>query len=235
MTEHPHGTIAVLELQPSLTHSFEDIVEEVDLAFRPPGLTRQALIRDGEDIAIIERGPVRLVLGWIAQPARNMAPHLVLAIGRTEDPSAVILDDELFRLIKAQLLMHAESYLPVSTVLHREADRPVGTDLIDSIADLLRHTGFAHARPHDTTGGPTPHKADPAYRIYPRQDDISQTGPDAADDGNKGSLPQALTVYTVGATILMVSPPVGAFVLVYASLRAFVDAPSDRSAHLGSA
>ena len=36
MTEQLHGTVAVLELKPFVTHSFEDIVEEFDLAFRPP-------------------------------------------------------------------------------------------------------------------------------------------------------------------------------------------------------
>ena len=247
MTEQPHGTVAVLELKSFVSHSFEDIVEEIDLAFRPPGLTRQALIRDGDDIAIIERGPVRIVLGWLADPTQTRAPHLVLAIGRTEDISAVILDDELFRLIKAQLLMHMESYLPVASILHRRADRPVGAPLVDSIASLLLHSGYPHTQSHanpqdpadnlqdDPTQTTYPHKADPAYKVHPKHTDIFEPDFEAHETGNKGSLPQALTVYTVGATIMMVSPPVGTFVLVYASLRAFVDAPSDSQIHLGQA
>jgi hypothetical protein len=247
MTEQPHGTVAVLELKPFVTHSFDDIVEEFDLAFRPPGLTRRALIRDGDDIAIIERGPVRIVLGWLAHPTRNKAPHLVLAIGRTEDLSAVILDDELFRLIKAHLLMHAESYLPVASILHRQADRPVGAELVDAIAGLLNHTGYPHAQTYATTEDaadeghyrPTsesyPHKADPAYKVHAKHEDIYEGEFHPSEDDSKNALPQALTVYTVGATILMVSPPVGTFVLVYASLRAFVGGPADSQMHLGQA
>ncbi|WP_306151115.1 hypothetical protein [Roseovarius sp. MMSF_3281] len=242
MTEQLHGTVAVLELKPFLSQTFEDIVEEIDLSFRPPGLMRQALIRDGDDIAILERGPVRLVLGWIDQPSPNRAPHLILAIGRTEDSSAVILDEKLFRLIKAQLLMHAESYLPINSILHSKADRPVGTELIDSLCELLHYTGYPHAQtynPSDDTAADhadaqdtqddTPENAQPNSKIHPKSSDILDADYQPLAGLGEDTLPQKLTVYTVGATMMMVSPPVGATFIVYACLRA-ITAPKPQQA-----
>ncbi|HKK87129.1 MAG TPA: hypothetical protein VJ942_16570 [Roseovarius sp.] len=243
MTEQLHGTVAVLELKPFVTHSFEDIVEEFDLAFRPPSLTRQSLTRDGDDVAIIERGQIRIVLGWLESPAHGRPHHLVIGIGTTSDHAGAVLDAESYRLIKAKLLMHAEEYLPISTVLHTEATRPVGADLVDTIADLLHYSAYRYedhyadgADPARRTDGDTSFswnegnntfKVDPTYTVHAKTEDILDAEFVSMETLEQTTLPRKLTVYTVGATMMMVSPPVGATFIIYASLRALTT-PQDR-------
>ncbi len=242
MTEQLHGTVAVLELKPFVTHSFEDIVEEFDLAFRPPSLTRQSLTRDGDDVAIIERGPIRIVLGWLESPVHGRSHHLVIGIGTTSEHAGVVLDAESYRLIKAKLLMHAEEYLPVATVLHKEATRPVGPDLVDTIADLLHYSSYSY-EDHDTDGadhrrtcddtsyfcheGNNTYKVDPGYTVHTKSSDVLDAEFVSMEAVEQATLPRKLTVYTVGATMMMVSPPVGATFIIYASLRALTT-PQDR-------
>lgn len=231
MTEQLHGTVAVLELKPCLSHSFEDIVEEFDLAFRPPSLTRQTLTRDGDDAAIIERGPIRIVLGWLEGQQIGHPHYLVIGIGPTDTDEGIILDAETNRLIKAKLLMHAEEYLPVISVLHKDATGPIETDLIDSISDLLLYSGYTHEEDlvatkepaSDTAQTNSAHKMDPAYTVHAKSKDIIDAEFETLYDPSDSVLPQRLTVYAVGATMLIVSPPVGATFLTYATLKGLME------------
>lgn len=236
MSEQSFGAVTALEFRVSPEQGFEDIVEEFDIAFRPLGLTRRSLIWDGEDIAIIERDSIRIVLGWLAPDHPGARSFLILAIGNAPNHRGATLDLNTCSMLSTLLLNHAKGYLPVSSVLHADATQPVGTELIDMICELLRHDGPYSDAPADDMQNPpnqefdtAPDPADPAmdFAMFGQSQDRAGTADilDAEyvdlDRAQELSLPKRLTIYTLGATMLLYTPPVGATLLVYTTLRDF--------------
>mgnify|MGYP005852614475 CR=1 FL=1 len=242
MTEQNFGTIAALQFCVPPSQGFEDIVEELDISFRPYGLTRRTLTWDSEDIAIIERDSLRVLLGWLPAVCKGMPSFLVFAVGHATNGGNLLVNRETCEFVKEVLIEHLGSYLNFETVFHAEATQPVETDLVDTVTEIL-HRDFAtpatRQPPRDENiRGWT---RDRAYtrdiaqqkgRRKTRLQDLEvldfdiETDVDTPSTRMTGtalpdemSLPKRLTIYTLGATILIYTPPVGAFVLVYSTLR----------------
>lgn len=231
MIEQNYGTIAALEFAQSPKHGFEDIVEEVDISFQPVGLNRRSLIRDSEDIAIIERDNLRVVLGWVA-PADLTAPHyLVLAVGPTDMSGQIHITPETCGFVKDVLVDHLGSYLSFATAFHAEATQIVGADLVDTVTEIL-HRDYDDVPLIEVDWPATAnipfdaalHAGHDLGRAQPC-DGIRESS-QLVQLEQQCSLPKRLTIYTLGATMLLYTPPVGASLLVYSTLRDLMPQPA---------
>lgn len=222
MSSQTFGTIAALEFSTAPDQSFEDIVEEMDISFQPIGLNRRSLIWDTDDTAIIERDTLRVLLSWLPAFSANGSSFLVVAVGETPSGGPLTINREVCDMVKEVLISHLESYLDFGTVFHTEATQPVSTALIDTVTEILRHdytrTPSAHGPNHNARAWPHDPEdvCDTIFRTGSRRDDTRNPDPHVPP---KISLPQRLTIYTLGATMLLYTPPIGASLLVYSTLR----------------
>lgn len=227
MIEQNFGTIAALEFTHPPQHGFEDIVEEVDISFQPVGLTRRSLIRDSEDIASVERDNLRVTLGWLPPEDEDGSYYLIMAVGPTRDSGSIHITMETCGFVKDVLVEHLASYLDFETVFNAEATQTVGAELIDTVTDILRCD--YDARPAKTKSPFAP-LHDPEDETW---SEIGRAQPDGfremsqmAQVEQECSLPKRLTIYTLGATMLIYTPPVGASLLVYSTLRDLMPQPA---------
>jgi len=231
MSEQLFGTIAALEFCVHPRQGFEDIVEDLDISFQPTGLTRRTLIWDGDDVAIIERDALRILLNWLPPEHPDDPAYLLMAIGQSPISPHVHVGIETCHFVKDVLLAHLASYLPVSSVLHKDAHHPISADLIDAVADdiLMQQRDTTTTRPQGFETQSQDHAArsplnDPPSDMQDAPDDVIEA--EFSDLSDDCSLPKRLTIYTLGATMLFYTPPVGATLLIYSTLRDF--APSQR-------
>jgi hypothetical protein len=244
MTDQDFGAVTALEFRVSPKQGFEDIVEEFDISFRPLGTTRRSLIWDGDDVVMIERDAIRIVLGWLPAKDEETSSFLIVAVGQAPNTAGIEVDEHTCAMINLMVQDHAASYLPVWNVLRADVEGPVDPDLVDIVAETLRND--YHPDPSQDQPGvrPSPwgyasHEADPAYALHPRRGAVSQEPQeDEVEDADYRdlaapapiSLPQRLTIYTLGATMLLYTPPVGATLLVYSTLRDLAPAQPTRFA-----
>lgn len=212
MSRQIYGDIAALEYHAPPAMDFPDIVEEFDIASHGLATQVRRLTWDGEDIALIDRESVRIALGWLP-PDRVDRPHyLVIAIGAppqrkgrtTFDPAAytVLLDRALDRL---------RGYLPYDAILRGPASQTAGTALMDRTFDLLASTA--------------PRLSPSDIETARRKRAEARNGAWRADAVEPAALPaipsQALrlTIVTLGLTLFLHAPPIGAALLTYTALR----------------
>ncbi|WP_371224310.1 hypothetical protein [Roseovarius sp. 2305UL8-3] len=230
MTEQVFGTIAALEFCVLPRQGFEDIVEDLDISFQPTGLTRRTLIWDGDDIAIIERDALRILLGWLPPEFPGAPGYLVMAVGKSPNNFGVEVGVETCQFIKELLLAHLASYLTARRVLHKDTDQQVDSELMDDVAEILAKEAAQSwpaqgaANEQDEASGQTASPLDSGSKDKNTAEFIEAEFHDLGNDEDC-SLPKRLTIYTLGATMLLYTPPVGASLLVYATLRDF--APAD--------
>jgi len=238
MAEETFGTIAALEFRVPPTQSFEDIVEELDISFRPFGLTRRSLIWDSDDIAILERDSLRVLMGWLPAALEGGSSFLVFAVGHATSGGNLLVNRETCEFVKDILVTHMDSYLNFETVFHADATQPVGTELVDTVTEILNRD---FSTPHD--GAPrTPSergfKRDRAYtrditldpdfirahtpQFEGHEPEVVNVEGEILPPQDATSLPKRLTIYTLGATMLLYTPPVGASLLIYSTLRDLV-------------
>jgi len=248
MTKQSFGTIAALKFTAKPKQGFEDIVEELDITFRPFGLNRRSLTWDNDDIAIIERDSLRVLLGWLPSEKADGSSFMVFAVGHATNGGNLLVNRETCEFVKEVLLTHLDSYLDFEAVFHSDATQPVGIELVDTATEIL-HRDFAEtvvkSSPRVTT------KGIPQVRVYTRDLNIDKPAPrihtpsmddvDSQIEALSGevlpvsanvpakpepmSLPKHLTIYALGATMLIYTPPVGASLLAYSALRDLTPEP----------
>lgn len=208
MTEDEFGTITALDFSVAPLQGFEDIVEELDIMFRPEGLVRRSMIWDGPDLAMIERDTVRLLLSWLPTGRGDGSRYLVLGVGQSPSANGVAIGAESCRFVKTALLAHLESYLSFREVVHVDVACPLDSAVLDRFCDILSDL---------------PVQSRPAVAQAPGATirfDTLETLEDTPEQ-EVCSMPKRLTIYVLGATMLIHTPPVGAALLVYSTLRDF--------------
>lgn len=244
MTHQSFGTIAALEFPALPPQGFPDIVEELDIAFQLPDTTRRSLIWDSDDIAIIERDNLRVLLGWLP-PQRDEDPgFMMMAVGPGREGGNLVISRETSEFIKVTLVEHMSEYLDFKTIFDVDATQQVGTELVDTVVEILQRdfgrpntdlTRSAYTRGVKPSRAYTRDIASDASKLqqrYPAFEDLSP--PDETDDEDERdqdqldpppSLAKRLTIYTLGATMLIYTPAVGAALLIYSTLRDLVPEP----------
>lgn len=246
MTEKDFSAVAALELTGIPQHSFEDIVEEIDIAFRPIGTNRFSLAWDGDDIAILDRDSARILLGWVPPELGQTKFYLIVIVGTVPSVGDNRIDRDTCSFLKDIVLTHVTSYIDVASILHSDAEEPSDVALVDTVADFLQAYSASGEplSPHyandncaswdcnaDLARKPMPDlKSGPSgfgfgFADYPYDDPAND--PEAfmnsefndVDSPEDISFPMRMTIYTLGATMLIYTPPVGASLLIYSTLR----------------
>ena len=213
MSRQTHGEIAALEYHGPPGMDFPDIVEEFDIASHGLATQIRRLTWDGEDIALIVRECVRIALGWLPPERANRPHYLVIAIGPPPrrkgretgfDPSA-------YSLLLQRALERVCRYLPCDALLRGPSSQPVGAALLDRTFDLLGATA-PRLRPEDIETGQRK-RAEARDGGWQRDAITPEALPVIP------SQPLRLTVVTLGLTLFLHAPPVGAALLTYTALR----------------
>lgn len=229
------GTIAALRYSARPPLEFVDIVEEFDIAFQACAVNQRRLTWDCDDIAIFDQGGLRIALGWMHPEGQDGVWHLIVAVGKSPFGGADPVPREICEDLTCRIIERTGQYLPHDTVYRGDADQPVDAALIDMVTDRLRACGSAahwgaQARPAETAGAS-------ARTDRPSAD---ESGTRAAAFGLESenlrmrrlrealcgttreteiSLPMHLSIYALGVTMLLQTPPLGAALLVYTLLR----------------
>lgn len=221
MQRHIHGQIAALEYHAQPEMDFPDIVEEFDIALQKLSTQVRSLTWDGEDIALIDRETVRIALGWLPPLTENGPHYLVIAVGPKDARRPARLEAEAYDMLLRRVIERVRDYLPFDAVLRGEANQPIGSALMDATFELLASTAGdvplgradrAKAKTA-TANGRSARKTRPR-RARPTDDvDDAQLLPPEA------SVPMRLTIVTVGMTLFLHAPPIGAALLTYTFLR----------------
>jgi len=213
MSRQIHGEIAALEYHGPPGMDFPDIVEEFDIASHGLATQVRRLTWDGEDIALIDRECVRIALGWLPPDRKDRPHYLVIAIGppprrKGRDTG---FDQAAYSVLLERALERVCRYLPYDAILRGPASQAVGAGLLDRTFDLLGATA-PRLRPEDIETGRR--KRAEAREGNWQQDAIE---PEALPE--IPSQPMRLTVVTLGLTLFLHAPPVGAALLTYTALR----------------
>ena len=85
MTPQSYGSVVAMEFKARPSVSFEDIVEEFDVAFQMVDSQSRSLTWEREDTAIIDRDYVRVAMGWLPSKSKGQPWHLIIAVGSSPD------------------------------------------------------------------------------------------------------------------------------------------------------
>lgn len=224
MSRDHFGQIAALEFFDPPGMAFPDIVEEFDIASQRLSPQLRRLTWDGDDIALIDRDSVRIALGWLPAEKAEQPSYLVLAVGPRNAKRAPRLDPEAYEILTRRLVERVRSYLPFDAVLHGAANRPVGSTLLDLTFELLAGCAGDAARTRRPAADAKPSavrpkRERPETSFKSRADHTSPEAEDAQLTVPGASVPMRLTIITLGLTLFLHVPPLGAALLTYTTLR----------------
>lgn len=241
MSEQYYGTIAALEFSAPSRHLFKAIVDDLDSSFQPFGIAKSSSDWLGDNVAVIERDSLRVLLGWLPSGCEREHCVLMFAVGHATVGGNILVPKETCEFVRDVLVSHLESYLQFDTVFRADATQPVDMNLLSTVAEILElgdaaahqsETLNSDARPHRQARAltrdivlraKTPKKpAENAYEQFPEIIEVTEEDRiEQAEAHKELSLQKRLTIYALGATMLIYTPPVGATLLVYTTLRDF--------------
>ncbi|WP_137700073.1 hypothetical protein [Marimonas lutisalis] len=238
MSAQYFGAVTALQFDVSSSELFKEIVNDLDVAFRPYGLAQHGPNWCGDNIAIIGRDSLQLVLGWLPAKSDGEPSYMVLAAGHATDGGNLLVTRETCEFVRDVLVGHLASYLTFDTVFRADATQPVDANLVTIVAEILDRDCAAtlpdslpdfddHPQMFKEAG--TREILPPSTALEPARYPAFQELNDVANDNWKtdvsseeeASLPKRLTICALGATILIHTPPVGATLLIYTALRGF--------------
>ncbi|MFX0544692.1 hypothetical protein ACEWPL_004015 [Roseovarius sp. S1116L3] len=120
--------------------SFESLVGEFDRKLTRTGGGQSHLTRDGDDIAIFDRGPIRVALGWVAPGLRKKNWYLIMVVGPSPEATGPVPDDAAMSAMANRVLKHAEARFPTDSVFRCDVDRQIDSDLIDYMTEAVLST-----------------------------------------------------------------------------------------------
>lgn len=239
------GTVAALQYSARPRLDFVDIVEEFDIAFQSGAANQRRLTWDCDDVAIFDRGALRIGLGWMQPGTPGQPWYLIVAVGASPEAGDMPVDRQVCEDLASRIIERTGLYLPHDAVFRSDAAQPVDAGLIDAVTERLAASmaepGSPPARADPAprkaaTRGPMPWLGAWRGRVHPKppaspeidpmelnaesaamrrlREALCDTTPEA-----EITLPMHLSIYALGATMLMQAPPVGAALLVYTVLR----------------
>lgn len=243
MTYTGPGLVVALRFDARPDLEFADIVEEFDIAFRF-GTDHRALIWQGDDTAFLDRENLRLALRWVTPLLAKDPWHLVLGLGSAPGHENPFGSCEVCEAFLQHILEHLTNYLPPDQLLQTPIDSALDATLLTEMAENLRLGEDAlrtRARPKSSEEAEAAEQAEPAPKPRPAPEKephspemhaLREALNEAVQDADRladqpgVSLPMHMTIYVLGATMLLHVPPVGGALLTYSLLR---DTVGDRS------
>lgn len=224
---------------------FLDIVEEYDAAFQACVINRRHLTWDCDDVAIFDCTGMRVALGWMEPETTGRPWFLVVALGASPDPGETPVAPQTTQALIERIRARTEAGLPFDALHQSTTDKPIGAALLDAICARLASETVAPAHqpaqsevatvtePIAAAPSIAPDAAAPQTCPPRRGAGDAEIGLSEEDDRMRRlrealcgttdeialSAPMHLSVYALGATMLLQVPPVGAALLVYTLLR----------------
>ncbi|SLN36481.1 hypothetical protein PEL8287_01729 [Roseovarius litorisediminis] len=237
MTRDKFGTVAALQYANRPKLDFATIVREFDTSFQLVDGQERSQTWISSDLVIIDRDLVRVALGWLDPTAADAPWHLIVAVGHTPRQANIAPVPGYIDSLAQYIVGHFSYLLPYDALLHGTVNRPVSSKVIRTVADLLRFS--ENTVPHDILPRDKDRFIVTGTQMCPLNASLETNGhhapPDEAhnhDDTHAStpidvnlraehgiSLPKRLTIYTLGMTMALQVPPLGAFLLTYAALR----------------
>ncbi|WP_371224880.1 hypothetical protein [Roseovarius sp. 2305UL8-3] len=243
-----YGAITALQFDVSSKQVFKEIVEDLDTTFQPYGLNHCCLNWYSDNVAIIERDSLRILLGWLPAESEDEPCVMVFSVGHTTEGGNLLVPRDTCEFVRDVLVGHLESYLNFEIVFQSDATQPVDTELVRTVAEILDRS-YAGTFQDDPQQISQPQQrqtraltrdilleAKLKQANTPPFQELNVIGDESWHDeiieDDEISLPQRLTIYALGATMLIYTPPVGAALLTYTTLRDF--APSQQPDRLAA-
>lgn len=223
MYQKNNGSIAALGFRETPSVDFHDVVHQIDAALQLTDRQHRKIRWVSDKIAMIDRDGVRIALGCLLPHDDDPYCHLVIAVGRLpgQDPEDMAdhLGDVPFIHLADRLVLRIKDFLPYDTILRGESPEPVEPELVESIFDLLRHCHLdddpAKRHRDSAAHGPTP------IDVIDTDDFAHQSFRlgDWAENRAEANAPLRLTVHTIALSVMLYTPPLGAFLFTYSMLR----------------
>ncbi len=137
MIPQSYGSVIAMEFKARPSVSFEDIVEEFDVAFQMVDSKSRSLSWERDDVALIDRDYVRVAMGWLPSKSKGQPWHLVIAVGSSPDEDLSKIEMSSYDFLADRILDRTNEFLPSTAVLRGEASQPIGGALVDTLFDLL--------------------------------------------------------------------------------------------------
>ncbi|MEO0371188.1 MAG: hypothetical protein AAF231_07000 [Pseudomonadota bacterium] len=154
MSAQIYGSVVAMEFKARPKVSFEEFVEDFDLAFQMVDSTTRSLTWESADLAIIDRDYVRVAIGWLPSAGKRQPWHLIMVVGSSPDEDMAKIEPASYDFLADRVLERTQEFMPATAVLRGEASQPITPDLIDTLFDLLSAPTAeqAHdvAQPNDT-------------------------------------------------------------------------------------
>lgn len=140
MHSHYLGKAAALQFSARPPVDFHDIVAEFERKLDRAGGGQNHTIRDGDDIAIFDHGPIRVALGWVRPSQEKPNWYLIVAVGPAPNAAVPIPDGATMSALADRILKRAEARFPTDSVFRCEVDREIDSDFIDLVTELVLST-----------------------------------------------------------------------------------------------
>lgn len=236
--------------------SFPEIVSTFGDVLDSHRMQHRSISFDADDIALIDLDMMRIALGWYRPETSDQSWYLAIAVGPSPNALGQTMPRRVSERLAQSIIDRVNADLPFDAVLWSDTTPPLDVDKMDQILDALsglasmphdaRSSGAqdvrsvmagAEANARASGGAPADH-----LHVGDVQDTTPQHDAEATDKHSSArrlfaevyvekpqgcSLQMYLTVYTLGTTLLLMTPPVGAAMLAYTVMRDFqTDAPA---------
>ncbi|MEO1138613.1 MAG: hypothetical protein AAFW87_04070 [Pseudomonadota bacterium] len=231
MSRHNQGSIAAFGYRQPPAADFPDIVHAIDALLQKTDAQPRQLQWFGKNIAIIDRVGVRIALGILPPSDSDRYTHLLIAVGERPDD----VEDDLLTmsnyLLADKLVNRIKDDMPYDTIMRGETPETVDEELLWAMFELLRKSSAS--APEADYAANKDHAPDPRALAAMSPLDAQTFDIISADDIGAGprlvpcwfdkraypTKPLRLTIHTVALSVMLYTPPLGAFLFTYSMLR----------------
>lgn len=226
---------------PEIVRTFGDVLE----SHRMP---QRSISFDSDDIALIDLDMMRIALGWYRPETPDQSWYLAIAVGPSPHSQRQTMPRRFSERMAQSVIERIGLTLPFDAVLWSETPPPLDVDRMDQVLDALSGLASMPSDPRNSdaqdieavvAGAESTARAEggrPEDHLHvgevedttPKGDNEDIGEPQSArrlfaevyvKEPEGCSLQMYLTVYTLGTTLLLMTPPVGAAMLAYTVLR----------------
>ncbi|WP_428515867.1 hypothetical protein [Roseovarius sp.] len=232
MFQDHQASIALFSYRRAPAAQAADIVRAIDgmLQGTDAQPRRISWVEDG--VAMIDRIGVRIAIALLPPSPQDRYAHLVLAVGAP--PDAQKCDDLLavsYAHLADRLVYRIKEDMPYDAIMRGETPETVDHDLVLSLYDLLRQSSPValpaslanlDTRPRPDAPGASSHPpVEERFDIILSEDvpGLTTSAPDWLLKRAAPTKPLRLTVHTMALSIMLITPPLGAFLFTYSMLR----------------
>ncbi|MBY5988370.1 hypothetical protein [Roseovarius atlanticus] len=240
MFQDQQASIALFSYRRAPAAQAGDIVRAIDGMLQGTDAQPRRINWVDDGVAMIDRIGVRIAIALLPPSPQDRYAHLVLAVGappdahETDDPF-----DVSYAHLADRLVYRVKEDMPYDAIMRGETPEAVDHALVRSLYDLLRQSspvaspvappaGLANlgTRPRPDAPGASPHPpVEERFDIILSEDvpGMTTSPPEWLRKRAAPTKPLRLAVHTMALSIMLFTPPLGAFLFTYSMLRDITD------------